>query len=218
MGSVAGWTIESFPSINTLQQTFTGDGVSGAYIWGAQVETNSYATSYIPTTTAQVTRAADTSTSAQTTRSADVASINTMTPWFSSTQGTLFGQFDTVASGTRTVADINDGTGNESIRLGSVGTDPYFTVTDGGVDQATIDAGSIASSTSYKFAAAYKANDFAACIGGGTVQVDTSGTLPTVNQVLLGTSAASNNLNGHLQRITYYPSKLTNAELQALTA
>lgn len=43
----------------TNVNSIVGDGVSGVYIWGAQMETGSYATSYIPTTTTTVTRNQD---------------------------------------------------------------------------------------------------------------------------------------------------------------
>lgn len=39
--------------------TFTGDGIKGLYIWGAQFEQGATMTSFIPTTTATATRAAD---------------------------------------------------------------------------------------------------------------------------------------------------------------
>jgi hypothetical protein len=47
---------------NGTNFTYTGDGVSGVHLFGAQLETGNKATSYIQTTTAAVTRAADTIT------------------------------------------------------------------------------------------------------------------------------------------------------------
>lgn len=54
---------------------YTPAGGAAIYIWGAQLEASSFPTSYIPTTTAQVTRAAD------------VASVNTLSPWYNATAG-----------------------------------------------------------------------------------------------------------------------------------
>lgn len=48
---------------NTNSSTFAGDGSSGIYIWGAQLETGLFPTSYYPTTSGTATRSADTSTS-----------------------------------------------------------------------------------------------------------------------------------------------------------
>ena len=44
------------------QATYAGDGTSGIYIWGAQLEQGSYPTSYIPTTGTTVTRNGDVTT------------------------------------------------------------------------------------------------------------------------------------------------------------
>jgi hypothetical protein len=61
----------------------TGDGVNGPLAWGAQIEAGAFATSYIPTTTATVARAAD---------SATVVGA-AYTEWAPTSEGTLFRRF-----------------------------------------------------------------------------------------------------------------------------
>lgn len=62
--STTNWFRISLITSNTAPrlESYLGDGVSGAYLWGAQLEAGAYATSYIPTTTASITRNGDTIT------------------------------------------------------------------------------------------------------------------------------------------------------------
>ena len=173
-----------------------------------QFEAGTFSTSYIPTTASQATRSADVATMTGTNFSS----------WYNASAGTFVSQFTTSnVSGTSTILDANDNTANESIRLRTVTTNPTFTVTDGGVDQANIDAGTVAANATYKMAGAYAANDFAASISGGAAVTDVSGAIPTVNQLQLGSASAGNALNGCIRSIAYYNTRLLNSQLQALT-
>ncbi len=65
-------------SVSSTSVTSTGNGTSGIFIWGAQVEVGNYSTSYIPTTSASVTR------------NADVISKTGISSLIGQTEGTMF--------------------------------------------------------------------------------------------------------------------------------
>jgi hypothetical protein len=197
-------------SASAVSPSYLGDGTSGIYLWGAQLEAGSFATSYTPTTTAAATRAAD------------VAVVSSLAGWFNALQGTLVGRgaVATPAAYTGYIADINDGTTSNRIGIyRQSDSQPVAQVVTGGVSQAQMGMGATwTDGAARRLALAYAANDFAACTNGGTVQTDASGSIPTVTQMSLGQLAGSGRFNGWLQQIAYYPTRLPNATLQALTA
>ena len=182
--------------------TYAGDGTSGMYFWGAQLEVGAFATSYIPTTNAALTRNADLATMTGT----------NFSDWFNATEGTLFTQASNIQS-TNVFFNISDGTISKRISSRSTGgasNRPEFIVVDT-TSQADIFFTPVLNTTSsYKMAAAYKVNDFAMYSSNGGSGTDNSGTIPTVNQVdRIG-------LNCIMQKVSYYPQRLTNAELRSL--
>jgi hypothetical protein len=195
---------------NTL--TTNGDGTSGIYIWGAQLETGSFPTSYIPTTTAAVTRAADL---------ASMTGTN-FSSWYNQTEGTIYLQAQCLAAITaQTYLAIDNGTSNNLITVRTSPSNATFErsqVVDGGVTQAALGSSGYVATSINDFAFAYKANDFARSFNGSSVATDTSGTVPTVNQMFIGSERGQYFVNGHIRRIVYYPTRLSNEELRALTS
>jgi hypothetical protein len=182
------------------------------FAWGAQLEAGSFATSYIPTVASQVTR------------SADLASVNTLSPWHNAAEGTLFAQYSVVgynAGASNAAASFNDGTTANFIVVRTItsATQPNFTVRTSAVSESLDVAAAIPVNTTVKSAGAYRVNDFAFSANGSAVVTDTSGSVPVVSAFSIGsTVGVTNVLNGHLRRITYYPRRFSNAELQAITA
>jgi hypothetical protein len=183
--------------------TYTPVDGQGYFIWGAQLEVGAFPTSYIPTVASQVTRSAD---------AASMTGVN-FSSWYRADEGTLYidtssGSSDSSAASAR----ISDGTVNNRIQAGiSTGAVGFSgRVTTNGVTQ--VELGTIvANNTNYKNALAYKVNDFAVSLNGTAVLTDTSGVLPIVNTLtLLGVA-------NPIKKIAYYPLRLTNAQLQALT-
>jgi hypothetical protein len=186
-------------------------------IYGAQLEAGAFATSYIPTTTTALTR------------NADVASMTgtNFSSWYNASEGTIFADFqvpfDSSASIFPVAAMMTDGTFNNSISscIRTVDDSSRFFVRILGVTEADITAG-----TSYvygsfrKQAAAYALNNCAMSVNGSSVGTDSTVAIPTVDRMILGNGIGGslNTLNGTIRRIAYYPTRLPNSTLQALTA
>jgi hypothetical protein len=193
--------------------SYAGDGTSGIFIYGAQLEAGAFPTSYIPTVASQVTRTAD---------NTSIVAPN-FAPWYNQSEGTFVVEADSVApviAATYAAVSAND---NSSNNRNSV----FFTsglwgaiTTVGGVNQASIVvSGSYTPNAIAKLSYAYATNNFAFSVNGSAPSTDTSGTVPSVDRLFIGSTLANNQaINGHIRSIRYYPTRLSDAQLQALTA
>lgn len=186
--------------------SYAGDGTSGLYLWGAQLEASSFATSYIPTGASQVTRVAD------------VASVSTQAFPYSTTAGSWVVNMQTLYSGAPVGnAYILNYDGNTSKRVAYInsGDQNLFSFDGSTTVQA---AGDITGSVS-KIASAYDATNRYLVSNAGTVA---SGTVAagysSASAVYLGNVNTSSALiNGHIRQVTYLPRRISNDELQTRT-
>jgi hypothetical protein len=178
-----------------------------------QLEQGAFATSVIPTTTTALTRAAD------------VASVNTLSPWYNAVEGTIYvegvGVNNVTGGATRRYAEINNGTSAERFLIGYASTAATrFQISDNSVSQADIGVAVTTGGATVKIAATYTANDFQQASNGVLGTAVTSGTLPTVTKLALGSDGVpttNTSLNGYLRRVSFFPRRLADAELQAIT-
>ena len=175
------------------------------YGWGYQIESGAFPTSYIPTTTAAVTR------------SADVCQItgSDFSGFYNQTEGSFAVNYDCPANGTLVQYQANSAASTNIHTAVSIGTTQYFQVYLP-PEQALINAGSIVANLPQGLSSAYKLNDFAASLNGGAVATDTSGSLPTPTKIIIGADGSAY-VNGHIARLRYYPTRLPNATLQVLS-
>jgi len=178
--------------------------------WGAQVEEGSFPTSYIPTTGTALTR------------SADVASItgSNFSSWYNQGEGTVF-----VKGATN---DIDGNTGWASFYQASSPNNNRISVRQGPtlITSAGTTIGLSASSSPtpkeiQKISTAYKNDDFALYSTYSTPVLLSAGSLPvSVDTALFGGvegTGGAFNLNGTIARLTYFPDRLEDSVLQAIT-
>jgi hypothetical protein len=218
--AVFGPGMMAIPSGEFAAIPWTGDGTSGVYVWGAQLEEAYFSSSYIQTTSAEVTRAAD---------DMEITGSN-FTPWYNQSGGAFVISSDTFK------ADNTANTTNSRIFNLSDGTnDSRYTLlynTDGGVSMSAA-------------AAAFSASDSDSGVASKTVQkvgvnIEAGNSFLTHNGVQVGSTDTGaivlNYMNrfdifrlqtssdpetsygwGHIQYLLYYPEPLTVAQLRTLT-
>ena len=188
---------------------YQGDGTSGVYIFGAQLEELSYATSYIPTNGASQTRAAETCFGAG----------NAAT--FNSIEGVFYCEIAAL-SNTNSFEDLSfsDGTSNNKIQFFLSGTNSITArVTAGGSTQFNHSYTSSDVTQFTKYAIKYKVNDFSMYVNGVQQSVGTSGSTfsaNTLNTIIINDGNISD-LEGKIRDIRVFNEALTDAQLKALT-
>ncbi len=193
--------------INT--STATANGTNGVLFWGAQLEAGAFATSYIPTVASQVTRAAD---------SASMTGTN-FSSWYNPSEGSFYQ--DLTSLGVNAVdrysliisATGSAGANSHNIRNYNGVQVAQSLVNSTVQGEVTLPPGVVAG-VPIRLIYAYKTNDFAGVKNGGSVVVDTAGLVPTnlTRLDLLGDGC------NHLKKLAYYPRRLTNTQIQALTS
>ena len=191
---------------------FTADNSVSVDLWGAQVETGAIPTSYIPTTTGAVSRAADVI-------SASGALVSGL---IGQTEGTIYAEFVTrVTAGTaaKRVLTISNGDDGNRISIGKAADDSLIgLILTGGVTQALISTAANQSGT-FKMALAFQANDAVLYINGVQIGTDNSLTMPTgFNRIDLGQNAGNaSQFNDRIRAAAIYTTRLSDDQLANLT-
>ena len=184
-----------------------GDVTTAIILLGAQVEQQSYATSYIPTSGASATR--------------NQELCNNATPVINSEEGTLYAEISALANdGTYRGLTISDGTNSNVIRI-------YYT---SATNRITIEVRSsnvgvftnnyiLTDSTQFsKIAIKYKENDFALWVDGVEVGTDNSGNAPILlSELSFNNGVGTETFFGNTKGLKYYPKALADVQLEDLT-
>jgi hypothetical protein len=195
-----------------LTGDYAGNGTSGIYVFGAQYETGSAATSYIRTTTGSITR------------NADVINLSgAVSGCIGQTEGTIYAEVDIQFNNRN--ADII------GLDSGSSANGFYLTIRSSSVIELRVRQNSTNAlifqrTGAYpvginKIAVSYKNGDFAISLNGTTTQVDTSTiTMPSVAITRASVVPSVNftlDQSVRVRAAALYTTRLTNAELAALT-
>jgi len=185
--------------------SWSGDGTSGIYFWGAQDELGSFPTSYIPTTSAPVTRPADVFYYS----GLSISNVSTiagagLAPQLQTNIGRILEISDNGGLG------LNIGAGN-SIRDAYVGGAGITSAPVGDAVSFGSPTISVASNASGTVRGSGNGKAASALVGTATIS---TATRVTVGDVV----AASRPLNGYIQRLAIYSFAASDAQLQSISS
>jgi hypothetical protein len=186
--------------------TYTGDGTSGLYAYGFQLESGSYSTSLIPTLASSVTRLGD-------------AAIKTgASSLIGQTEGVLFADINYISHEAQSIFAIEDWVANGTvIRILADTSTSIGAQVFGGGNQYIATFNSAVNGQRYKCALAYKANDFAFYVNGTQVSTSSSGTVPLTSNVRFGAFISGQVMDGQINQALLFPTRLTNDQLADIT-
>lgn len=176
------------------------------YLWGAQLEAGSYATSYIPTVASTVTR------------NADVISKSGISSLIGQTEGTMFIDINYKADSVfKNFFNLGTSTSSYIAIVARNNNKIGAEVLNAGV-QVNNEGSTIYTSQRLKIAFAYKANDFAMYINGVLAFSQSSGTVPAKAEVYLGSygNGTQQSKDG-IKSAALWKTRLSNTELATLT-
>lgn len=197
------------------------DSTGTLHVWGAQLESAVAPSSVIETSATSLTRAAE---NASLTGAA-------FSGWYRQSEGTFvadawFG--DTVAAGDfPSVFRASDGTNTNRFSVGGASAAGTPRVYAAGIAAGSVQFDLNSASSKYTAlpgallsrALAYRLDDIASSADGEAADVDTIAALPVgISEMSIGSFLGGSHWNGHIRRLAYYPARLLNTQLQALTA
>ena len=197
-------TLTFTPTAGSLTATVTGT------VSNAQLEIGSFATSYIPTTTAAATRATE------------QAIVNPVSSFYNPNASTLFAEIELrgLLPSARYV-QFDDETNNNRVVFGLTSgvAVQNFTTTSAVNTLASSVVGALSVGSVYKSAGAYAANNMVSAQGGTLGTVDTSGEMPLgIVRLRLDGQLSPTPPRGHwIRRFAYWPRRLSDQLLQQLT-
>jgi hypothetical protein len=195
--------------------SYTGDGSSGLFVWGGQLEQGSYSTSYIPTAGSAATRVQD------------YIAKGGNNYIFNDSEGVLFAEIKALANDQTyrfiTISDNSTSSNRVVISFNTVSNQIRCDLIVGGSTQSAFATNSYDITQKNKVAIKYELNNVKMFVNGLQVgatdtsaNVFPSGTLSQIN-FDNGNLGSTFYYEGFLNDLQYFDTALTDAELQTLT-